>query len=78
MLSNNKIIKFFFNSVLSLAGVAQWIEHWPVNQGVAGSVPSWGACLGCRLGPQVGGRGSVRRNHALMSLSLKRNLKILY
>ena len=24
----------------SLAGVAQWIEHWPADQGVAGLIPS--------------------------------------
>ena len=40
----------------TLAGVAQWIEHWLVNQnvtisipsqgnaGVVDQVPSWGAC----------------------------------
>ena len=26
---------------LVLAGVAQWTEHWPVNQRVAGLIPSW-------------------------------------
>ena len=35
-----------------LAGVAQWIECPPENQRVAGSIPSQGTCLGCRLGPQ--------------------------
>ena len=35
-----------------LAGVAQWIENHPVNQKVAGSIPSQGTCLGCRPGPQ--------------------------
>ena len=24
----------------ALAGVSQWIEHWPVKQKVAGSIPS--------------------------------------
>ena len=37
----------------TLAGVAQWIEHWPANQSVTGSIPSQGTCLGCRPGPQV-------------------------
>ena len=37
---------------VALAGVAQWIEHWPVNQRVAGLIPSQGMCLGCRPGPQ--------------------------
>ena len=36
----------------TLAGVAQWIEHWPANQRVAGSIPSQGTCLGCGSGPQ--------------------------
>ena len=31
-----------------LAGVAQWIERRPVNQGVAGLIPSQGTCLGER------------------------------
>ena len=29
-----------------LAGVAQWIEHGPVNQGVTDSIPCRGTCLG--------------------------------
>ena len=37
--------------VEALAGVAQWVEHWSVNQRVAGSIPSHGTCLGCRAGP---------------------------
>ena len=36
----------------ALAGVVQWIEHRPVNQRVAGLIPSQGTCLGCRPGPQ--------------------------
>ena len=40
------------NQKNSLAGVAQWIEHQPVNQRVAGWIPSQGTCLGCRPGPQ--------------------------
>ena len=39
---------------IALAGVAQWIEHWPVNQRVAGSIPSQDTWLGCRPGPQLG------------------------
>ena len=34
-----------------MGGVAQWIEHWPVNQKVGGSIPSQGTCLGCGSGP---------------------------
>ena len=32
----------------ALAGVAQWIERQPENQGVTGSIPNQGICLGCR------------------------------
>ena len=39
---------------MALAGVAQWIEHGPANQRVAGSIPSQGTFLGCRPGPQLG------------------------
>ena len=40
------------NTGCALASVAQWIQHRPVNQRVAGSIPSQGTCLGCRPGPQ--------------------------
>ena len=36
----------------ALACLAQWIECWPVNQRVAGSIPSQGTCLGRRPGPR--------------------------
>ena len=42
-------IKKYF---LALAGVAQWIEHWPANQRVTGSISRQGTCLGCGPGPQ--------------------------
>ena len=42
------------NVILALAGVAQWIERWPANQRVAGSIPSQGTCLDCGPGPQWG------------------------
>ena len=38
----------------ALAGVAQWIEHGPVNQRVTDSIPSQDTCLSCRPGPQWG------------------------
>ena len=41
-------------STIALAGVAQWVECWPANQGVTGLIPSQGTCLGCVLGPQLG------------------------
>ena len=37
---------------LALAGVTQWIECWPENQRVTGSIPSQGIRLSCGLGPQ--------------------------
>ena len=30
------------NGQYPLAGVAQWVERWPANQKVAGSIPSQG------------------------------------
>ena len=42
------------NKQTALAGVAQWIECWPVNQRVSGLIPSEGTCLGCRFGPWWG------------------------
>ena len=50
---NNTGPKFeFYLKVLALASGAQWIECQPANQGVVGSIPSQGTCLGCRPGPQ--------------------------
>lgn len=34
------------------ASMAQWAEHCPMLQEVAGSIPSQGICLGGRLNPQ--------------------------
>ena len=39
---------------LALAGVAQWIECWPANRKVTGSITSGSACLVCSLGPRLG------------------------
>ena len=39
---------------IALAGVAQWIECWPVKQSVAGWIPTQGTGLGCGPGPQLG------------------------
>ena len=46
--------KFIKNYVLALAGVAQWIEHQPVDQRVSSLIPSQGTCLGCRPCPPWG------------------------
>ena len=39
---------------LALAGVAQWIESWLVNQNTTVLIPGQSTCLGCRPGPQLG------------------------
>ena len=54
----------------ALAGVAQWIEHRPVNQRVIGSIPSQGPG---RVGSS---RGRTRGNHTLMLLSLSPSLPL--
>ena len=33
----------FFKKLKAMAGVAQWIEHWPANSKAAGSIPHQGA-----------------------------------
>ena len=45
---------FFKILFIALDDVAQWFEHRPVNQRVAGSILSQGICLGCGPGPQLG------------------------
>ena len=40
--------------VLALADVAMWIERWPANRKVTGSIPTEGMCLGGRPGPKLG------------------------
>ena len=39
---------------LALAGVALWIEGRPADQRVSSLIPGQHACLGGRLGPQLG------------------------
>ena len=53
---------------IALAGMVQWIKCQPVNQKVAGSIPSQGTCLGCGPGPQCGVR--ERQPHIDVSLPL--------
>ena len=45
-------LRLSVKKVFALAGVVQWIEHQPTNQGVAGSIPRQETCLGCGPGPQ--------------------------
>ena len=51
------IIFTTIKNVTALAGVAQWIEHRPANQRVAGLIPSQGTCLDFVPGPQLVGGG---------------------
>ena len=62
-----------WTATLALAGVAQWIEHWSVNQKATGSIPCQGTCLGCRPGPQSGACKSHLIDVSLLNLSLKIN-----
>ena len=57
---------------LALVGVAQWVEHPPVNRRVACSIPNSGICLGCRPALQQGACG--RQPHTDVSLSLSFSL----
>ena len=61
-------ICFEKNFTVALAGLAQWTEHGPVNQTVAGSIPSQGTCLGFRPGPQW--EACERQPHVDVSLPL--------
>ena len=75
--SAGNLLKLYPNTVhdereLSLVGVAEWIKYRPVNQRVAGLIPSQGTCLGCRPGPQYG--VSERQPHIDVSLSLSPSL----
>ena len=46
-------LKLIQDSGVTLAGVAQWIDHRPMNPKVTGSIPGQGPCLGCGPGPQL-------------------------
>ena len=65
MLSEKEVTKL---ANFAPAGVAQWIEHWPANQRVAGSIPSQGTCLGCGPGPWWAAR--EKQPHIDVSLPL--------
>ena len=57
---------------MALAGVAQWIEHGPVNQRVVVGFPV-GACT--RVVGQAPSRGRAGGNHTLIFLSLFKKRK---
>ena len=56
--SNKKVNHYYPDGYeilkMALAGMAQWIEHQPPNQKVAGSIPRQGTCLRFGPGPQLG------------------------
>ena len=54
--------------IIALAGVAQWIEHWPANRKVAASIPSQATGLGCWPGPRWGAQ--ERQPHIDVSIPL--------
>ena len=56
------------SALRALAGVAQWIKSWPMNQSVAGLIPSQDTCLGFGPGPQCG--VDERQPHIDVSLPL--------
>ena len=58
----------------ALAGVAQWIECWPVKQRVTGSFTNQGTSLGCRPGPQQGALERQPHIDASLPLSLSPSL----
>ena len=66
--SNKGLLSNIYKELIALAGVAQWIECWPVKGKVAGSIPSQGPCLGCGPGPPQGAH--KRQPHIDVSLPL--------
>ena len=58
----------------ALVGVGQWSECRPVNQRVAGSIPSQGSCLGCGPGPQL--RACERQPRTDVSFPLSLSLPL--
>ena len=61
-------MSFSYKKEGALAGVAQWIEHWPEKQRAAGLIPSRGTSLGCESGPHLGAH--ERQPHIVVSLPL--------
>ena len=59
-------LKFKLKGQFALAGVAQLLESWPMNQRVTGSIPSQGTYPGC-------GRQQI---HISFFLSFTPSLKI--
>ena len=79
----NNFPKFYFNqginimkfTVYTLAGRVSWLEHCPVDQRVAGLIPSQDTYLGCRLCPSLGHmQGRTANWHSLASMFLSLSL----
>ena len=49
-MENFRVTTVYIKNIV-LAGVAQWVEYWTVNQKVTGSVPCQDTCLGLGPGP---------------------------
>ena len=60
---------------IALAGVAQWIECWPVTQRVASSIPSLGHMPGLWARSPVGG-ALVATTYPCFSSSLSPSLPL--
>ena len=60
-------------ALLALAGVAQWIECWPVNQRVTSLIPSQGTCLGS--GPEPVSYTHLRAHETLSTIFKNTNKK---
>ena len=57
--------------------MAQWIECWPDNQSVTGSIPSQGTCLGSSAGSQTEMRSSATHSKGLLEASFTRLLTMI-
>ena len=67
-ISNKSLLSRIHKEILALTGMAQWTKCLPMNQRVAGSIPSQGTCLGFGPGPQW--RPYERQPHTDVSLPL--------
>ena len=60
----------FTNLDLALAGWLSWLEHLPIHQNFADSVPGQGTYLGCGFDPQL--RCEKEATNWYFSLSLSK------
>ena len=64
------LFRFLRFYLFSLAGMAQWIEHWHANQKAASSIPGHSPCLGCRPDLQLGAFKRQLISHIAIPLPL--------